>query len=109
MLERQVKKSCVRYWVPFPRSPEQPKAIVRYRSLALQWLSETLAFNASMKGSIGRCIVNDIAKRPCSRTNTHLWFSESCQQCSDDPDTAADLYLMSAVDELGVQPLLCTA
>jgi hypothetical protein len=61
-----------------------------------------------MKDTIGRCIWDDIAKRPCPEAKTHHWFTETRSDCSDDQITAGDVYLMSAVDEPMFQLELAT-
>jgi hypothetical protein len=95
MLERQVV-SCGSAMLRLSGLFEMPTAVMRYRSLALHWLSETLAFNSRMKDTIGRCIVDDIAQRPCEKDKTHLWFTETGGQCKADLPHAHDEYLGSA-------------
>jgi hypothetical protein len=51
----------------------------RYRSLALRWIEETLAFNAMIRNSLFHCLQD--SRRTCDNNKDHVFFEETEEDC----------------------------
>jgi hypothetical protein len=81
-------------------SSSQHRAVARYRSLALEWLNETLAFTSTVKAAVGRCLVDSIDRRGLDPYNKmHLWFTETRAQCKEDSPCVADQYFLTTSED----------